>query len=247
MKLLYWLILSTFTLYLLLLNTFVFLTSQNYKQLFTPFHIKERTIALYNYFEYITLITGVAPANTPTSEIQAKIKDYSYRYGLNEEIINLIAQTESKYNQFAISQAGAIGIMQLMPNTFDELASKTLSNNNQQSNSQSSNSVVQQSDKPRPLNPFDINDNLLFGIQYFNQQLHHFKSLPLALSAYNAGPGTVRRSNTFSKIPNYAETQNYVYNIIQQYKAYEQDNLHKKNKINSIKIMYDVKSGKNDK
>lgn len=241
MKLLYWLILSTFTLYLLMLNTFVFLTSQNYKQLFTPFHIKERTIALYHYFEYITLITGVAPANTPASEIQLRIKDYSYKYGLDEEIINLIAQTESKYNQFAISQAGAIGIMQLMPNTFDELANKTLSSSQQTNTQQTSNGSVQ-NNKPRPLNPFDINDNLLFGIQYFNQQLHHFKSLPLALSAYNAGPGTVRRSNTFSKIPNYAETQNYVYNIIQQYKNYEQDNLQKKNKINSIKIMYDVKN-----
>lgn len=77
------------------------------------------------------------------------------------------------------STAGAIGPAQLMPGTAAELG----------------------------VDPYDINANLLGGARYLRQQLDAFGDPALALAAYNAGPGRVRRAGG---IPNIEETQNYV-------------------------------------
>ncbi|WP_152608740.1 lytic transglycosylase domain-containing protein [Croceibacterium mercuriale] len=96
---------------------------------------------------------------------------------------SLIVQ-ESRYSPRAISSAGAIGIAQLMPGTARGL---------------------------RVANPWDVRENLSGGARYLRQQLDEFGQWHLALSAYNAGPGNVRRHGG---VPPFRETTRYVRAIL---------------------------------
>jgi soluble lytic murein transglycosylase-like protein len=96
---------------------------------------------------------------------------------------SLIVQ-ESRYNPRALSPAGAIGIAQLMPGTARGL---------------------------RVGNPWDVRENLRGGARYLRQQLDEFGHWHLALSAYNAGPGNVRR---YGGIPPFQETKRYIRSIL---------------------------------
>lgn len=93
----------------------------------------------------------------------------------------LIAQ-ESRYQPLAISPKGAIGLAQLMPGTARQIGA----------------------------NPWDLYDNLRGGARYLRQQVDTFGRWDLALAAYNAGPGRVRRG---WRVPAIAETQGYVRSI----------------------------------
>ena len=61
------------------------------------------------------------------------------------------------------------------------------------------------------VNPYDVDQNIRGGARYLRQQIDRFGSIPLALAAYNAGPGAVLR---YGGIPPYRETQNYVATIL---------------------------------
>ena len=93
-----------------------------------------------------------------------------------------VMYTENRGRQGPVSSAGAIGLMQLMPGTAEELGVD-------------------------PNNPLE---NARGGARYLRQQLNEFKSVPLALAAYNAGPGRVRR---YGGVPPIEETLNYVAQI----------------------------------
>ncbi len=93
---------------------------------------------------------------------------------------------ESNYNERAYSSAGAIGLAQLMPGTAKRLG----------------------------VNPRNPLQNLDGGARYLLTQLSEFKSLKLALAAYNAGPGAVRK---YSGIPPYKETQSHVVKVMAVY------------------------------
>lgn len=108
-------------------------------------------------------------------------------FDLDEALIKAVIKVESNYDPKAVSAKGAQGIMQLIPSTAREM---------------------QVSD------PFDVADNIRGGSRYLRQMLDQFGgNLELALAAYNAGPGNVRR---YGGVPPFAETQNY----IQQVKKY---------------------------
>jgi hypothetical protein len=104
------------------------------------------------------------------------------RYGLPDGLLSAVAKAESSYNPKAVSSAGARGLMQLMPATAAGLGVD-------------------------PMNPAQAVDG---AARLLKNHLSTFDSVPLALAAYNAGPGAVRR---YGGIPPYAETQNYVRKI----------------------------------
>jgi len=104
--------------------------------------------------------------------------------GVPVELFDSLIVQESRYNPRALSPAGAIGMAQLMPGTARDL---------------------------RVADPWDAVENLRGGARYLRQQLDEFDAWHLALSAYNAGPGAVRRHRG---TPPYRETTNYVRTIM---------------------------------
>ena len=107
------------------------------------------------------------------------------RYGVPEDLfLRLIAQ-ESGWNASARSHKGAIGLAQLMPGTARGLN----------------------------VNPHDPAQNLDGGARYLAKQYQTFKSWRLALAAYNAGPGAVKK---YGGVPPYKETRGYVKAILDQ-------------------------------
>ena len=102
--------------------------------------------------------------------------------GVDPELFLRVMWTENKGRQGPVSRKGAIGLMQLMPETAKGLGVD-------------------------PNNPLD---NARGGARFLKQMLAEFKSVPLALAAYNAGPGNVRK---YGGVPPFEETRNYVAQI----------------------------------
>lgn len=110
------------------------------------------------------------------------------KYGVPPLLALAVMRQESGGRQSAVSGKGATGLMQLMPATARELK----------------------------VDPTDPLQNIDGGVRYLAQQLKTFGSPDLALAAYNAGPGKVRK---FKGIPPYQETQNYVKRIMAEVQA----------------------------
>ena len=106
------------------------------------------------------------------------------QYGLPTGLLDALIWTESRYNPFAVSGAGAAGLGQLMPKTARELG---------------------------VANRFDARANLAAAARYLKQMLEKFGKVHLALAAYNAGPGAVERANG---IPRNSETPAYVRSVL---------------------------------
>lgn len=109
---------------------------------------------------------------------------------LDPALLKAIAKVESSFNPKAISPKGALGLMQLMPETAELVGVE---------------------------NPFDPLENLKGGALYLKKLLEEFGDLELALAAYNAGPEKVR---AYGGIPPYPETQAYVKNVLYLYTLY---------------------------
>ena len=112
-------------------------------------------------------------------------------HGLSSSLIKAVIKAESNFDPRAVSKAGACGLMQIMPNTAKELG------------------VV---------DPFDPRENIFGGARYLKELLTQFNGeLPLALAAYNAGPGRVESGNCVPKIP---ETEDFVRRVMRYLKRY---------------------------
>ncbi|MDO4435766.1 MAG: lytic transglycosylase domain-containing protein [Cardiobacteriaceae bacterium] len=122
------------------------------------------------------------------------IDELSKQHGLESALVHAVVSVESAYYTHIISPKGAMGLMQLMPETAKALGVE---------------------------NGFDPKQNVDGGIRYLKQQLIDFQSLELALAAYNAGPGNVRKYG--NQIPPFKETQAYVAKVLEYRKKYQNE------------------------
>ena len=110
------------------------------------------------------------------------------KYRIDASLIKAVIETESSFNEKAVSRKGAIGLMQLMPGTAALMGAKR---------------------------PFEPEQNIEAGTKYLKYLMGRFKGdLRLALAAYNAGPTTVEK---YGAIPPYGETRRYVNKVVDSY------------------------------
>lgn len=114
------------------------------------------------------------------------IQEAATQYDMDPELIRAVMQAESAFHPYAVSRAGAEGLMQLMPDLSDEMGVS---------------------------DAFDPRDNIMGGVRYLKRLLdYHDGNIELALASYNAGPGNVER---YGGVPPFRETRNYVKTITQ--------------------------------
>jgi soluble lytic murein transglycosylase-like protein len=124
-------------------------------------------------------------AAMPAAQLAPLFHHAASAYGLDPLLLRAVARQESAFKPCAVSPAGAMGLMQLMPETASMLGIE---------------------------DPFDATQSILGGARFLRLLLDRFQNdLPLALSAYNAGSATVER---YGGIPPYSETQAYVSSIL---------------------------------
>jgi len=118
------------------------------------------------------------------------IEQTAYKHQVDAKLVHAVIQTESAYNSDAQSPKGAVGLMQLMPDTAKRFG------------------VI---DRNNP------DQNVDGGIRYLKHLIALFNpKIDLALAAYNAGENAVMRNN--NTIPPYPETQNYVKQVLALYR-----------------------------
>jgi soluble lytic murein transglycosylase-like protein len=133
--------------------------------------------------------TPVAAAAIP-ADIDKLVEQTASRFQVDPELIRAIIRVESGFDPKAVSNKGAMGLMQLIPATAQRFG---------------------------VANPFDPKQNLEGGVNYLKYLLGLFGGdLSLSLAAYNAGEHTVQRSGGIPAIP---ETQNYVHKITSIYQS----------------------------
>ncbi len=131
---------------------------------------------------------GFASKPFTDKEIDAAIEQAASRHNVDPNLVRSVIKVESNFNPNAVSRKGAMGLMQLMPQTARQLQVK---------------------------NPFDPEQNVDAGVRHLKQLMENFGGdVKLTLAAYNAGAGAVNRS---SGIPHFAETRNYVRRITDLY------------------------------
>jgi soluble lytic murein transglycosylase-like protein len=126
-----------------------------------------------------------APSATPgAAGYDSLIRQAAARYGVDDRLIHAVIRAESDYDPRCVSRAGAKGLMQLMPENCEDYGVS---------------------------DPFDPAQNIDGGVRQLRDLMSSFGRLDLALAAYNAGAGAVRR---YGGIPPYRETQQYVSKIL---------------------------------
>lgn len=124
----------------------------------------------------------------PTTDYKDIVKEAAEKHQVDPQLVHAVIKVESNYQPYARSTKGAMGLMQLMPQTAADL---------------------------RVSNPYDPYDNIHGGTKYLRFLLDLFGGdLELSLAGYNAGENAVLR---YGSIPPYLETQNYVRKILELY------------------------------
>lgn len=122
------------------------------------------------------------------AELHQLVQAAADKYNVDPKLISAVAEAESGGNQEEISDAGAIGVMQLMPDTAASLG----------------------------VNPYDEAQNVEGGAKYLRQMLDTFGGdVRKAVAAYNAGPQAVK---DYGGVPPYSETQAYVDRVLDMYR-----------------------------
>lgn len=137
------------------------------------------------------------------------VEEYAREYNLNVNIVFAIIKNESNFNKDISSNKGAIGLMQIMQETGNEVANRLHITN---------------------ANLSDAKTNIQIGTKYFSELYKKYNNTELALAAYNAGAGNVDKwvekgiinssGDNVENIP-FKETNMYVRKVIQSEKIYE--------------------------
>jgi soluble lytic murein transglycosylase-like protein len=118
------------------------------------------------------------------------VVDKAAKYKIDPSLVHAVIKTESNGDPYAVSRKGAMGLMQLMPGTANDLDVR---------------------------NPFDPEDNIEGGTKYLRYLIEKFGGdLTLALAAYNAGPKLVEKRGS---VPEISETKQYVKKVLSLYKG----------------------------
>ncbi len=133
-------------------------------------------------------------SNFSQQDVEAAIEQSASRHNVDPNLVRAVIKVESNFNPNAVSRKGAMGLMQLMPQTARSL---------------------------KVNNPFDPQQNIDAGVRQLKQLMQNYGGdVRLTLAAYNAGPRAVARS---AGVPHYAETRNYVKRITQLYSGGQVD------------------------
>jgi soluble lytic murein transglycosylase len=124
-------------------------------------------------------------------QLDALIARTARNYRVDPALVKAVVAAESNFEPRAVSHAGAQGLMQLMPETAEEMGVRS---------------------------PFKPSDNLRGGVRYLRQMIDRYGDLSEALAAYNAGPTAVDR---YGGIPPYPETREYVKRVMNFYRGYQ--------------------------
>jgi soluble lytic murein transglycosylase len=131
--------------------------------------------------------SAVSSTNIPSAYLE-RINTACDRHGVDPALVHALVKVESDFNPYALSRKGAMGLMQLMPQTAVEMNVR---------------------------NSFNPDENIDGGVKYLRYLLDRYEgNLSLALAAYNSGETAVKRWGT---IPPFKETQNYVSRIMRLY------------------------------
>ena len=138
---------------------------------------------------------AVYRSQTIKSQYDALIVNTALKYDLEPSFIKAVIHIESAFDRYALSHAGAMGLMQIMPAT----AANYQLNQDQ----------------------FNPSRNIEAGVQHIKELMERYNhDKKLSLAAYNAGEGAVQKYNG---IPPYAETENYVVKVMSLYKLYKKE------------------------
>ena len=133
-------------------------------------------------------LTVNVQAGVPEDVVKESIIKHSMEMGVDPALALSIAKKESGFKHELKSQYGAVGVFQLLPSTAKKIG----------------------------YNPYCLNENIKAGLTYYKMMYKMFGSTELALAAYNAGPGNVKRYG--GTIPPFSETRRFVNIIMQDYK-----------------------------
>ena len=128
------------------------------------------------------------PKRTTPQELDQLVQKTAEKHRVDPRLVRAVIATESNWNATAVSRKGAQGLMQLIPDTAQQLG---------------------------VADAFDPAQNVDGGVRYLASMLDRYNGdLPKALAAYNAGPGAVDRSGG---VPQITETRNYVQKVTSAY------------------------------
>lgn len=140
---------------------------------------------------------------------------YSDEYGVDENLIFAVIKAESNFQEDAVSHKDALGLMQIMKETAEDVAGKY-------------NIEIDFNNSEREI--LNVQNNIKIGTKYLAVLLEKYKNIEVAVAAYNAGIGTVDNwiekgiiksdGSDIENIP-YKETNNYVRKILRNYKIYQ--------------------------
>ena len=136
----------------------------------------------------ISFLATNAQAAIPEDVIKESIVKHSMEMGVDPALALSIAKKESGFRHELKSPYGAVGVFQILPSTAKKIG----------------------------YNPYYLNENIKAGLTYYKMMYKMFGSTELALAAYNAGPGNVKKYG--GTIPPFKETKRFVNIIMQDYK-----------------------------